>query len=84
MNRLQSYLKGFLFLAALTGPGPAADTHNVYETLPGRKAMAEVPGRGADVYGVAHSQATDLAATQAALATCEANRPEGATALRGS
>jgi len=64
-------LAGFLEAAA-SSELPAA-----YQTLADRKAQAAVPGHR-DIYGTAHSQPTDLAASRSALARCEAQRPADA------
>jgi uncharacterized protein YbaP (TraB family) len=69
-------------LVVLIQPGLAtnlyADVAPNYHTLPGSKALAEVPGTAPSVFGIAHSQATDLAASRSAMANCEANRPPSA------
>ena len=57
----------FVFLAS----GIAAQTAAEYENLPGRKAMAAVPGHGNDIYGIGHSQPTDVAAADRALRQCQ-------------
>ncbi|MFP6814770.1 MAG: TraB/GumN family protein [Pseudomonadales bacterium] len=79
----------WLLVIALAGPSAAAniaaadiaaaDIAPAYEMLPARKALAQLPGNGADVFGVAHSQPTDLAASELAIANCEANRSSTTT-----
>lgn len=76
MNRVKIYLRWLLVALALIGPDAAADTPADYETLRGRKALAQLPGDSARIYGIAHSQPTDLAASRSAMASCEAERSD--------
>jgi uncharacterized protein YbaP (TraB family) len=73
LRRSRIYLIWLLVITS-AGPGAVADLTPAYETLPARKALAQLPGNGADIFGVAHSQLTDLAASELAIANCEANR----------
>ncbi|MCZ6619612.1 MAG: TraB/GumN family protein [Gammaproteobacteria bacterium] len=65
-------LRSFVFLASVFLTSEiAAQSPADYENLPGRKAMAAVPGHGNDIYGIGHSQPTDVAAANRALRECQ-------------
>jgi hypothetical protein len=70
LSRLGLVCAGLIALCAISN----AATPAAYESLPGRKAQAEVPGAAS--YGIAHSQATDLAASRSALAECESRNSD--------
>ena len=48
-----------------------AETPADYASLPGRKAMAMVPGFTDSIYGIGHSQSTDIGAAASALQECQ-------------
>ena len=59
-----------LLLGCLT-VGALAQTPAEYADLPGRKAMAAVPGHSDTIYGIGHSQLTDTGAADVALKQCQ-------------
>ena len=78
MIAVRVFARLLAILVALAGASPTPAAPLPYESLAGRKALAEVPGNGPAIYGIAHSQDTDTAASQSALLSCEARRPHAA------
>ncbi|MCZ6855279.1 MAG: TraB/GumN family protein [Gammaproteobacteria bacterium] len=65
-------MKRLLILLSMCLTNPLiAETPGDYETLAGRKAMASVPGFSDSIYGISHSQSSDVGAAATALQECQ-------------